>query len=275
MRDEFRAALCQFPVTGDKQENLARAEEMVARAAEAGAQLVVLPEMFNCPYDTRYFPLFAEQCPEGPTSQALARWARRSGIYLVGGSIPEREGERIYNTSLIYGPDGELLGKHRKVHLFDVDVAGRIRFCESEVISCGFCPTVVGTALATLGVAICYDLRFPELARTMVLRGAEVLVYPAAFSVPTGSAHWHVLLRARAVDNQVFVLAASPARPEGDGYVPYGHSLAVGPWGNVLAEAGVGEELVLAELRREELERVRRELPVLKQRRPGLYRCCP
>jgi len=229
--------------------------------------------MFTCPYDVRCFPAFAEECPGGPTSAAVGQWAKDEGIYLVAGSIPEKEGKHLFNTCLVYAPDGTLLAKHRKVHLFDVDIPARVSFRESEVIRPGSSVTVVATPLGVIGVAICYDLRFPELARSMVLRGAELLVYPAAFSAPTGAAHWHLLLRARAVDNQAFVLGVSPARPNGDGYVPYGHSLAVNPWGVVLAEAGTAEELLLVDLHREDLDRARRELPLLRQRRPEVYGC--
>ncbi|MDN5347972.1 MAG: omega-amidase [Clostridia bacterium] len=269
----FKAAVCQMLTGEDKKENLRRAESMVLEAARAGARLVVLPEMFNCPYRTRTFPDYAETYPDGPTLQMLARLAGENGIYLVGGSIPERAGGgRVFNTSFIFGPQGELLGRHRKLHLFDVELANGLRIQESSTLSYGQQVTVIPTAMCLIGIAICYDIRFPELARLMVLKGARVVVVPAAFNTTTGPAHWELTFRLRAVDNQAYFIAASPARNVGQGYPIYGHSLVVDPWGEVVAAAGEGEELILADIDLERVERVRRELPLLAHRRTDVYR---
>jgi len=257
-------------VGADKEENIQNAQRLIRKAAEDGSQVVVLPEMFNCPYARRYFPIFAETFP-GKTTEALSQLAKELGIYIIGGSIPEREGDAIYNTSYIFAKDGSLIGRHRKMHLFDIDIEGGIRFKESEVLTAGNDVTVVETEYCKIGVAICYDMRFPELMRLMALEGAQVIVVPAAFNMTTGPAHWEVTMRARAVDNQVYFVAASPARnPEGP-YLAYGHSAIVDPWGRVLREADEKECVIVEEIDLETVQKIRRELPLLQHRRTDRY----
>lgn len=270
MKEKFKLAICQLHVTGDKGANLSRAREMIEAAAAGGAKVVVLPEMFNCPYETSLFPAYAESYPDGDTVTMLSRAAAGAGIVLVGGSIPERDGDKVYNTSFIFGPRGELLGRHRKVHLFDVDLPG-LRVRESSTLGPGNNLDVVDAGLCKLGVMICFDVRFPELARLLALEGARLLVVPAAFNTITGPAHWELSMRARAVDNQVYVAAASPARDESAAYVAYGYSMIVDPWGEVLARAGTGEEIVMAELDPGKIKDVRGRLPLLALRRTDLY----
>lgn len=267
----FKVGVCQLKVSPQKNENLQKAKEMIMEAAGRGAHLVVLPEMFNCPYQARLFLEYAESFPEGPSVRMLAGLARARRIYVVGGSIPERAGDCVYNTSFIFGPEGELLGRHRKIHLFDVDLPGGVRVQESSTLSAGSEMTVISTDLCRLGVAVCYDIRFPELFRLMALGGAQVIAVPAAFNLTTGPAHWKITFRVRAVDNQLYLVGASPARDESSGYVAYGHSLVVGPWGEVLAEAAEGEEIIYAEVDLEKIEKVRRQLPLLQHRRADLY----
>lgn len=271
MEERFRAAVCQLTVVEDKGDNLDRARRMIGSAAEGGARLVALPEMFNCPYVASAFPRYAETYPDGETFKMLSGAAREEGIYLVGGSVPEREGDRVYNSSFVFGPGGELLGRHRKLHLFDVDLPGGVRVKESSTLGAGNEITVIRTGLGTIGVAVCYDIRFPELIRLMALKGARVIVIPAAFNMTTGPAHWDMVYRCRAVDNQVYVIAASPARNSGAPYVAYGHSMLVDPWGDVVARAGEGEEVILGEIVPERIEQVRRELPLLNHRRADMY----
>jgi predicted amidohydrolase len=271
MNSTFKAGICQMKVFDDKAANLVAATRMVREAASRGCRLAVLPEMFNCPYTTKYFPIYAEPIP-GPASSQLSILAREEDIYLVAGSIPEKDDDgRCYNTSMVFDPAGRMIAKHRKAHLFDIDIPGGITFFESETLSPGQKITTFETAFGTMGLAICYDMRFPELARAMTLRGARVLIYPAAFNQVTGPLHWEVLLRARAVDNQVFVIAASPANHPQSVYAAYGHSMAVDPWGKVIAEAGNGEMLLVTEINLETVDKVRKEIPVLKHRRPELY----
>ena len=269
--NSINVAVCQLNVVEEKETNIQKARAMIHLAAEQGARLVVLPEMFNCPYRAEAFPGYAETYPTGDTFSMLSSAARQEGIYLVGGSVPEREGERVYNASFIFGPDGSLLGRHRKIHLFDVDLSGGIRVKESSTLGAGEKITLVSTEFGPLGVAICYDIRFPELIRLMAFQGAKVIVVPAAFNMTTGPAHWDLVFRARAVDNQSFVVAASPARDASAGYVAYGHSMMVDPWGVVVARAGAGEEVLTAALDLAGIDRIRAELPLLAHRRTDLY----
>jgi predicted amidohydrolase len=265
------AALAQMQVTADKAANLRAAAEWIERCAGDGARLVMLPEMFCCPYQSAAFPRYAE-AQGGPAWQALADAARQAQVYLVGGSMPEIDASgRIYNTCYVFDPQGQQIGKHRKMHLFDIDVTGGQRFRESDTLSPGSEITVVETDFGRLGVAICYDIRFPELARLMALRGARILAYPGAFNMTTGPAHWEILFRTRALDNQAYLLGCAPARDEGAGYISYGHSIVVSPWGRVVAQLDAAQDRLLAEIDLDEVERVRRELPVLQHRRADVY----
>ncbi|MGE5371428.1 MAG: carbon-nitrogen hydrolase family protein [Solirubrobacterales bacterium] len=268
----LRAGICQMNVVNDKKANLQTAVALVRRAAEKGARLAVLPEMFNCPYASEQFPEYAEPLETGPTVSFLSALAKSTSIYLAGGSIPERDAEgHIYNTATFFAPDGRLIARHRKMHLFDVDIPGGITFRESETLTAGSQVTTAQTDFGTIGLAICYDLRFPELARLMVLNGASLLIYPGAFNTTTGPKHWHLLLRARAVDNQAFVLAASPAFHEAGGYPAYGHSLVVDPWGAIIAEAENSETLLMADLDLDLIDQARAQIPVLQHRRTDCY----
>ena len=270
MSTKYNLAVCQLKVSVDKADNIARAEKMVREAAALGARIVALPEMFNSPYQTVLFPAYAESYPDGDTVRMLARVANEAGIILVGGSIPERDGEFVYNTSFIFGPDGRLLGRHRKMHLFDVDLPG-LSIKESSTLGPGAGYTVVDAGFAKIGVCICFDVRFPELARLMALGGIQVMVVPGAFNMVTGPAHWELTMRARAVDNQFYVAAASPARDENDKYVAYGHSMIVDPWGEVVQRAGTDEEIIMAEIDPARIDEVTSRLPLLPQRRTDLY----
>lgn len=268
--EKLSIAILQTHVTDDKTANLDSAAEWIKRAAGQGAALVMLPEMFCCPYSSTTFPKYAE--PEGGTIwQALSDSARQAGVYLVGGSFPEIEEGRIYNTCCIFDPHGVQIGKHRKMHLFDIDVTNGQRFRESDTLSPGNQVTVVDTDFGSLGVAICYDIRFPELARLMALQGAKLLAYPGAFNMTTGPAHWDLLFRTRALDNQVYMLGCAPARDEKAGYISYGHSLVVSPWGKILAQLGPEEGMILNEIDFSEVDRIRKELPLLQHRRTDLY----
>jgi omega-amidase len=267
----LKLGICQMPVIEDKDINNSKARSMIREAAGRGSKLVVLPEMFNCPYETKSFPKYAEQYPGGKTIAMLSETARNEQIYLVGGSVPELDGGAIYNTSFVFGPDGALLGKHRKMHLFDVDIEKGPCFQESRILSAGNKATVVETPLGTFGVCICYDIRFPELSRLMALRGAGLIIIPAAFNMTTGPAHWELLLRARAVDNQTYVAGAAQATNEQACYVSYGHSAVVDPWGRITAGAGGEETIVYADIDFDLVTKTRCELPLLKHRRPDLY----
>lgn len=271
MKSKFKIGVCQMPVVKSKEQNISKARSMIKEAAAGGCSLVILPEMFNCPYNSSLFPEYAESYPEGSTLKMLSAAASEEKIYLVGGSIPEREENIIYNTSFVFGPRGELLAKHQKVHLFDVDLPDGLSFHESRTLGAGKNITVVKTDLCTLGVAVCYDIRFPELIRLMALMGAEIVILPAAFNMNTGPAHWELLLRTRAVDNQVFIAGASSARDTEASYVSYGNSLIADPWGKIIAQAGEKEMILYGDIDLQVLKETREALPLLKHRRTDLY----
>ncbi|KYH35972.1 2-oxoglutaramate amidase [Clostridium tepidiprofundi DSM 19306] len=267
-----KVAICQMIVTDNKMKNIVKAEEMIVKASEKGAKLVVLPEMFNCPYDKKYFAEFAESYPCGCTIKMLSKVSKENKIYLIGGSIPERDSEgRIYNSSFIFDSNGNLIGKHRKIHLFDIDIEGKIKFKESDTLHGGNDITVFNTEYGKIGVAICYDIRFPELIRLMVLNGAEIIVIPAAFNMTTGPAHWETLFKCRALDNQVYMLGCAPARNVNAFYISYGNSIITDPWGCVIGRLGEEEGILIQDLNLDRIKRVRAELPLLKHRRTDVY----
>lgn len=268
---KFKLGLCQMTVVKDKNENLKKAEAMIREAASCGADMISLPEIFNCPYSNKFFREYAEN-QQGPTAALLSSLAKELSVYLIGGSIPEKDQDRVYNTSFIFDRKGELIGKHRKVHLFDIDLKGGITMKESDTLTPGDRMTVVDTEYGKIGVAICYDVRFPELIRNMALAGARLVVLPAAFTLATGAAHWEITMRTRALDNQIYFAAASPARdPEGQYYQAYGHSCIVNPWGEFCARTDTRESIVYGEIDSSYQEEIRNQLPLLRHRRPEVY----
>ncbi|VVA11744.1 PREDICTED: omega-amidase [Prunus dulcis] len=272
---KFKIGLCQLAVTADKERNIAHGRKAIEDAAAKGAQLVLLPEIWNGPYSNDSFPVYAEDIDAGgdasPSTAMLSEVSQRLKITIVGGSIAERSGDRLYNTSCVFGTDGKLLAKHRKIHLFDIDIPGKITFIESKTLTAGQTPTIVDTEVGRIGIGICYDIRFQELAMIYGARGAHLICYPGAFNMTTGPLHWELLQRARAVDNQLYVATCSPARDAGAGYVAWGHSTLVGPFGEVLATTEHEEAIIIAEVDYSLLELRRTNLPLLKQRRGDLY----
>lgn len=266
----IKIGVCQLGVTADKDENLRKAGAMLEEAAAQGADFAVLPEMFNCPYDNRCFPAYAEETG-GRTWKFLSDAARENNLYLIGGSIPEREGDKIYNSSYIFSPQGQEIGHHRKVHLFDVNIEGKQRFKESDVLSPGEKPTVVDTEFGKIGVAICFDIRFTEFFRVMSLKGARFIFVPGAFNMTTGPAHWELAFRSRAVDNQCFTIGCAPARDTSGRYVSYANSIVCNPWGDILGRLGEKEELMVVEIDPDEVDSYRRQIPILSARRTDIY----
>lgn len=266
-----KVALIQMDISADVAENLARASAQVKIAAANSAQFVMLPEMFCCPYTNSSFR--ANNEPRGGRIwRALQAMAADNGIYLIGGSMPEAEDGNIYNTCFIFSPSGEQLARHRKVHLFDIDVPGRQRFFESHTFTPGNEITVLDTELGRIGVEICFDIRFEELTRLMALDGAQMIFVPAAFNMTTGPVHWETHFRARALDNQLFMLGCAPARDMNGAYISYGHSIVTSPWGEVLNELDFESGILYQELDLGEIDTVRAQLPIMKNRRGDLYK---
>jgi predicted amidohydrolase len=266
----FLAAVVQLTSTGNEPANLAQAEALIRRAAAAGATLIATPEATNFlgPHSdkvARAEPL------EGPVVGRFRALAQELGVTLLLGSYNERSDEpnRCYNTSVLIGPAGDIVASYRKIHLFDVDHSEAVRFSESATCKPGTEPVVADTAVGRMGLSICYDLRFPELFRWQTDRGAEILCVPSAFTATTGQAHWHALLRARAIENQAYVLAPGQVGFHDDAGLraTYGHSLIVDPWGAVIAECSEGPGIALAELDLERVRRVRRQMPIQEHRR--------
>ncbi|KAI9817193.1 MAG: hypothetical protein M1827_001305 [Pycnora praestabilis] len=274
-------ALIQLATGPDKAVNLSHARSKVLEASKAGASIVVLPECFNSPYGCQFFPKYAETLlpsppskEHSPTYHALSDLAKEAKAYLIGGSIPEYSPKtrKYHNTSLTFSPTGTLLATHRKVHLFDIDIPGKIFFHESEVLSPGNKVTIVDfPEYGKVGIAICYDVRFPELAMIAARKGCFAIVYPGAFNLTTGALHWSLQARARAMDNQVYVALCSPARDMDASYNAWGHSMVVNPNAEVIAETEENEDIVYAELDGDKIDECRKGIPVYTQRRFDVY----
>lgn len=268
---KFKVATIQMKVNEDKNENLRIAGEYVKEVVEKGADIAVLPEMFNCPYTPVNFPIYGE-VEGGEYYQRLANIAKDNNIYLVAGSIPEKdEVGHIYNTSYVFDRKGNQIGKHQKVHLFDIEVEGGQSFKESETLTPGSVIDVFDTEFGKIGFAICYDFRFPEVSRILVEKGAKVIIVPAAFNMTTGPAHWEILFRTRALDNQVYTVGTAPARDLDSCYTSYGNSLVVSPWGDIIERMDEKEGYRIVELDLDYVDKVRQELPLLKHIRKDLY----
>jgi predicted amidohydrolase len=270
----MRVAVCQMRSGDDVSVNLTGAQALLEEASESGADIGVLPEFFDYLGPGSRIPGVGEALPGGSASAMLSRVARERQMWVLGGSIQERDGDRVYNTAPLFDRTGELVARYRKIHLFDVDLDGQPPFRESAT----FTP---GTELVThpvedvrIGLSVCYDLRFPELFRGLMALGTELIALPAQFQHLTGLAHWEVLLRARAIENQCFVAAAAQwgeFGPPQESRRSYGHSMIVGPWGDILVHAPEeGSGVWTAELDLAELRRVRKVLPALEHRRLGL-----
>jgi len=276
-------------IGSNKSDNLNHARAMINKAAtreHKRPDVIVLPECFNSPYGHIHFPVYAEHIGFTPgkpydvlgsaseSVKMLSAAAKEAGTWLIGGSIPEHDGKdgKIYNTCTVYNPEGDLVAMHRKVHLFDIDIPGKIKFKESETLTGGTSINSFDTDFARIGLGICYDIRFPELAMIAARQGCHVLIYPGAFNLTTGPLHWELLQRSRAVDNQVFMSMCSPARDMDAGYQAWGHSMVVDPMGKVLSEAGEGEEIVYADIEATILSETRAGIPVSMQRRFDVYK---
>ncbi|KAJ1647390.1 Omega-amidase nit3 [Coemansia erecta] len=276
MSGSMKLALVQLAVGAQKTANLSNARTKVVEAARMGANMVMLPECFNSPYGTQYFAQYAEDLRATESSEslrALSSMAKDSGVFLVGGTVPEKESTTgdLFNTCTVWNPQGEMVAKHRKIHLFDINFPGRMVFKESEVLKSGNEITEFSTPWGRFGLGICYDIRFPELAMIAARRGCVGMLYPGAFNTTTGPMHWELLLRARAMDNQIFAAACSPARDIEAGYQAWGHSTVVDPYARVIATTDEKQDIVYADLDFKLIQEVRKAIPIYTQRRFDVY----
>ncbi|MDR3305725.1 MAG: carbon-nitrogen hydrolase family protein [Clostridiales Family XIII bacterium] len=263
MDRKYKIALCQMLVSNDKDENREKAARLVNEAAAAGAKVVCLPEIWNSPYDVKKFAGY-EEPSDGPSVRLMSGLARENGIFLIGGSIPERGEGGMYNTSFVFDPSGAVIARHRKVHLFDVDIEGGIHFKESDFFAAGDALTTFDTDFGTMGLAICFDVRFPEMFRQMTRAGAHIIFLPASFNMTTGPVHWDLLMRSRALDNQIFFAACSPARDLSASYHSWGHSCIATPWGDYCGAADQRETIVYGVVDRDYQDKIRQEIPLGK-----------
>lgn len=268
--NKLKVSLIQMKSEFNKNSNLLKASELIKKVSIQKPDMVILPEMFSCPYDNSQFPIFAEE-EGGYSFRYLSNLAKENNIYLVAGSTPEKCNNKIYNTSYVFNRNGEKIATHRKVHLFDIDIKNKQTFKESDTLTGGNKVTVFDTEFCKIGLCICYDFRFPELARIMVDKGAKIIIVPAAFNMTTGPAHWDLIFRSRAIDNQVYTIGCSTARDYSSSYISYGHSLIVSPFGEILSQLDDEEGFITYTIDLDYVEKIRNELPLLKHRRKDLY----
>lgn len=268
--NKFKVALLQTKVYDDKEKNVENAVKLIEKVSREGADLAVFCEMFCCPYDNSFFKAYGE-VEGGYAYSAMQKAAKDFGIYVVAGTMPELEEDKVYNTSYAFDRSGKLIAKHRKMHLFDIDIEGGQYFKESDVLTPGKDVTLFETEFCKVGLAICYDIRFPELSRLMAAEGAEVIIFPGAFNMTTGPAHWELSFRARALDNQVYTIGVSPARDLDFSYHSYGNSIIASPWGNVLNKMDEKEGYIIQEIDLDYVKKIRNELPLLKHIRKDIY----
>ncbi|MFP4457451.1 MAG: carbon-nitrogen hydrolase family protein [Halanaerobiales bacterium] len=267
----MKIGLCQLKVSENKSINLFNAKKQMNIAKNLGAEIICLPEIFNSPYENSNFLKHAE--PQGgQTYKFLSIQAKELDVYLVGGSIPEKEDGKIYNTSYVFNRNGELIAKHRKVHLFDIFIPGEIEFMESKTLSAGNSVTTFDTEYGKMGLAICFDIRFSEYINLIGQSGAKVIFIPAAFNMKTGPAHWDLAFKSRALDNQLFIAGCSPARDEKASYVAYGHSLIVNPWGEIINQLDENQGVLVGEVDLNLIDEYRQKLPIVKNKRSDLYK---
>lgn len=271
----MKVSLLQLKTMATPEENIVKIKGMLQKAKAEGADLAVLPEMCCCPYENEAFVRYAMPA-NSPFLKELAKMAKELGMYIVAGSIPEAAGKKIYNTSFVYNPKGDEVARHRKVHLFDINVEGGQYFMESDTFTPGNEITSFQTPWGKFGLMICYDIRFPEMARLTAqnldpFSRTNAIIVPAAFNMTTGPAHWELSFRMRALDQQVFMIGCAPARDINSSYQAWGHSIVTDPWGAVVEQMDEKEGILIVELDFEKVGKVREQLPLLKHRRTDLY----
>lgn len=275
---KINVGIIQMIIGQNKQANLLHAKELIINAANKGAEIIVLPEMFICQYSKKYFQAFSEEVDEKnikKTSESislLTELARQLNVYIICGSIPERYNDKLYNTSYILNDSGEIIGKYRKLHLFHINIKNRINFNESDTFTKGNEITTFNTKWGKMGVAICFDIRFNEQIQKMALNDAKIVFVPAVFSQVTGKDHWDLLFRSRAVDNQIFMIGCCCANNPNSANTSYGHSLAVNPWGKIIGQiSNDNEDVLVVQLNLDEISSIREQLPILSNVRSDMY----
>ena len=267
---DFRIASCQMDVVDDKEENIRHAIDLIKEASYNHADIVCLPEMFNTPYDNDKFIENAEYEEDSITLEAMKTVADEENIILQCGSIAQVEDDKIYNTAYLIDSNGKIIGKHQKMHLFDIDT-DTMKFKESDTLTAGDDISTIKTDLANISLAICYDIRFPEYWTLLNNNETDIVLMPGAFNKTTGPLHWQTLIRARAIDNQYYVVATSPSQVENPYYIAWGHSVIVNPWGKILANANTKEEIIYASINKKDKIEVREQIPVLTNKRRDVY----
>ncbi|MFS0645104.1 carbon-nitrogen hydrolase family protein [Siminovitchia sp. 179-K 8D1 HS] len=267
----MKVAAIQLNSQNSKKENISKAVQFIKEAAMMGAEFVVLPEYVDFIGDDSEKVKLGETIP-GPTSEAFSKIAKECNIYLNCGSILERaENDRVFNTSILINGNGEIVKTYRKIHLYDADFEGRFSIKESDTILPGNEVVTAETSFGTIGMTICYDIRFPELFRSLALQGSKVIFVPAAFPLYTGAHHWEILLRARAIENQCYIVAAGQFGPAPPDHVEFGNSMIIDPWGTVLARAPERETIVIQDIDLDYIDQVRSKIPCFKHRKPETY----
>ncbi|MDF2880895.1 MAG: carbon-nitrogen hydrolase [Clostridiaceae bacterium] len=276
---KINVGIIQMTAETNKQVNMLHAKDLIIKAAKAGAEILVLPEMFICPYSRKYFKAFSEEVDDkniegtSETLTLLTKLARELNVYIICGSIPEMYNDFLYNTSYILSDSGEIIGKYRKIHLFDINIKNKVSFRESDTFASGDKIITFNTKWGKMGIAICFDIRFNEQIRKMALNDVKIVFVPAVFNPLTGKDHWDLLFRSRAVDNQIFMVGCCSAKnPDLIKHTPYGHSLAVNPWGNIIGQIpNNDEDILMVQLDLDEINSVREQLPVLSSIKNDLY----
>lgn len=261
----------QMPVFNNKDDSLNFVKKVIEKEVPEDVDLICLPEMFCCPYEMYKFPIYAEK-EGGKIWSFCSQLAKERKVYLSAGSMPEIDNQGyVYNTAYVFNRKGEQIAKHRKMHLFDIQIEGGQHFQESATLKAGNSITTFNTEFGKFGLCICYDIRFIELTRLMTLKGAQLILVPAAFNMSTGPSHWETLFKSQALNNQVFVIGTAPARVETASYQSWGHSIITNPWGTVISQADEKINVLTNEIDLTEVDKIRKQLPVLKHRREEVY----
>lgn len=267
----MKIAQIQMPVLEDKDKSMQLAIKMIDKEIKEDVDLIALPEMFCCPYEMDKFPIYAEE-QGGKIWQQCSSLAKDKNCILSAGSMPEVDDKgNVYNTAYVFDKNGKQIAKHRKMHLFDIQIKGGQHFMESATLTAGNKVTTFESNFGTIGLCICYDFRFPELSRLMTLRGAKIILVPAAFNMSTGPAHWKIMFESQSLNNQVYAVGTAPARNENASYKSWGHSIITDPWGKVVNQVDEKPTVIISEIDLNYVDEVREQLPLLKHRRTDVY----